>query len=119
MEIVKSIVFILFAYGLTFGLVYSRGLFGIFEKIRFVLFKISKEFQMMFECTYCTSCNVGLWSSIINMLLLPTKPFTIGMLLIGDMSMWYYVLLVDIFVTSACVYLIDTIENYLSHNKDE
>lgn len=118
MEIVKSIVFILFAYGLTFGLVYSRGLFGIFEKIRYLLFQFSKEFQMMFECTYCTSCNVGLWSSVINMLLLPNKPFTIGMLLIGDISMWYYILLVDIFVTSACVYFLDTIENYLSHNKE-
>lgn len=118
MEIVvlKIFLFIMFAYGLTFGLVYSRGLFGIFEWIRAFADKYMHEISLMLQCSFCTPCNIGLWCSVLNLLFLPQVPLTPAFLIINDLSLWYYIILADIFFTGSSVLLIDTIQSKLDNN---
>lgn len=108
----------MFAYGLTFGLVYSRGLFGIFEKIRNLADEWSNEISEMLKCTFCTPCNIGLWCSVLNLIFLPTIPLTPAFLIIDDISLWYYIVLADIFFTGSSVLLIDTIQNRIDINNN-
>lgn len=117
--ILKIILFIMFAYGLTFGLVYSRGLFGIFEKIRNLANEWSHEISEMLKCTFCTPCNIGLWCSVLNLIFLPTVPLTPAFLIIGDTSLWYYIILADIFFTGSSVFLIDTIQSRIDINTNQ
>lgn len=116
--VLKIILFIMFAYGLTFGLVYSRGLFGIFEKIRNLADEWSNEISEMLKCTFCTPCNIGLWCSVLNLIFLPTIPLTPAFLIIDDISLWYYIVLADIFFTGSSVLLIDTIQNRIDINNN-
>lgn len=114
--VLKIIVFLLAAYGLTFGLVYSNGPFHLFKGIRYALGKISVQFTEMLECTFCTPCQIGLWSSILNLWLLPTIPLTPCFLIFNDINLWYYIIFCDTFVTGAVVYLIDTFQTRLDKN---
>ena len=119
MILLKIFLFVMFAYGLTFGLVYTRGLFGIFEGIRSLADKYCSEISEMLKCTFCTPCNIGLWCSVLNIIFLPTIPLTPAFLIIGDVSLWYYIVLADIFFTGSSVLLIDTIQSKLDKNVEE
>ena len=114
--ILKIILFVMFAYGLTFGLVYTRGLFGIFEWIRYLADKYCGEISEMLKCTFCTPCNIGLWCSVLNLIFLPTIPLTPAFLILQDVSLWYYIVIGDIFFTGASVLLLDTIQTRLDKN---
>lgn len=116
--VLKIIVYVIATYGLTFGLVYTRGLFGIFQKIRDLCHEYSSELEEMLNCTFCTPCNIGLWLSIINIVFFPLTPFTPAFLIFNDTSLWLYIILADLFFTGASVFLIDTLQNALE-KKDE
>lgn len=115
----KIILYIMFAYGLTFGLVYTRGLFGVFEGIRNLADKYCGEISEMLKCTFCTPCNIGLWCSVLNLIFLPSIPLTPAFLIIGDISLWYYIVLADIFFTGSSVLLIDTVQSRLDKNLND
>ena len=116
--VLKIILFIVASYGLTFGLVYTRGIFGIFEKIRNISERYFHEVYEMLQCTFCTPCNIGLWSSIINIVFFPTIPITPAFLIIGDASLWIYIILADTFFVGASVFLIDTIQSRIEKKEE-
>ena len=115
--ILKIILYVMFAYGLTFGLVYSRGLFGIFEKIRNFTEKHCTEVNEMLKCTFCTPCNIGLWCSVLNLIFLPNTPLTPAFLIINDITLWYYIIIADLFFSGSSVFLIDTIQTRIEKNE--
>ena len=107
-----------FAYGLTFGLVYSDGFLHIFSLIRNFADKYSKQLSDMLKCTFCTPCQIGLWASIFNILVLPSFPFTPAFMIIGNITLWWLIIPFDCFFTGSIVHLIDAIETLIT-NKSE
>lgn len=116
--ILKIFLFIFFAYGLTFGLVYSDGLFHVFSLIRSFADKYSKQLSELLQCTFCTPCQIGLWASLFNILVLPSIPFTPAFLILNNINLWWMIIPFDCFFTGSVVHLIDAVETLIT-NKSE
>ena len=79
----------------------------------------SSEISQMLQCTFCTPCNIGLWCSVLNLVFLPSVPLTPAFLIIGDASLWCYIVSADIFFTGSSVLLLDTIQTRIEGVKEE
>lgn len=103
------ILYFIVAYSISFMFVQSMGPFHIFDKLRNWLGNKSETLKELFDCMYCFPTWVGLGLSIINQFLLPWIPFTPFYILFGAICPWYVILLLNMFVTSGVVYIMDTI----------
>lgn len=101
------VLYYLLAFGISFTFVQSMGPFNIFDRIRGWMGKIHPTFGYLFDCMFCFPTWVGLGLSIVNILLLPTIPFTPFMMLF-DMPL-VPTLIGDMFVTASGVYILNQI----------
>lgn len=108
------ILYFIVAYSISFLFVYSMGPFDIIDKFRNTIIKISPKFGEVFDCMYCFPTWIGIGLSLINQFLLPTIAFTPFFILLGSTAPWYVILILDTFVTSGMVYIIDTILKRIS-----
>lgn len=105
--------YIIMSYGVTNLLVYGSGPFDMLIKFREICGKLLQTLGDMLECMMCTSTNVGWILSLINILLLPSIPFTPFNILFNDVSLWYIIIPFDAFITSGAVWLIHTLQETL------
>lgn len=103
------ILYFIVAYSISFLFVYSMGPFDIVDKFRNTIIKISPKMGEVFDCMYCFPTWVGICLSLINQFLFPSIAFTPFYILIGSIAPWYIILILDTFVTSGTVYIIDSI----------
>lgn len=111
------ICYILATYGLSNLLVYGNGPFDIIDKFRKVCGKISTMLGKMLDCMMCTSSNIGWIFSTIDLFFIKTCDFTPFNILINDVSLWYLIIFLDMCITSGCVWLIHTLQEYLESFK--
>lgn len=109
------ILYFIVAYSISFMFVYSMGPFHILDKIRIGFDKISPTFLGdLFDCMYCFPCWVGAALSLANQFWFPYITFTPFYILLGGLCPWWAIMILDIFVTSGVVYLIDCIQKRIS-----
>lgn len=104
-------------YGLSNLLVYGSGPYNILGKIRMVCDRFFPVLGKMLDCMMCTSCNIGIVLSIVNLLGLTSFQFTPFNALFGgdNLSIFTNVLIVlmDAAYTSGSVWLIHTIQEMI------
>jgi hypothetical protein len=116
--IAKIILYWLSAYGISFMLVYTTGPFRIFSRIRNIADRNSPMLSELLSCMFCTPTWVGLISSVINVLFLPSIPFTPAYILINDIELWPLIIMIDMLSTASIVHLMDVTETFIdSHGK--
>lgn len=99
--------FSLLIYGLTNLLVNGMGPFDIIDKFRNLMGKISKEFGHMLDCMMCTSTNVALIISMIDLFLVRNYSFTPSNFLFdGNIGMWFLILPFDAVIGSGITWAI-------------
>ena len=105
------IIYILCAYGISNMFVYSSGPFNMFNHLRNTMDKYGpSNFGELFHCMICFPTWVGVILSAFDIWLLPNISFTPFNLLIHDDSLWYYIIPLDMFITSGTVWLINTFQ---------
>jgi hypothetical protein len=106
------------AYGLSNMLVYGNGPFDIIDKFRKVLTHISAMFGKMLDCMMCTSANVGIIFSIIDLFLIRQYNFTPFNVVFDNTSLWYIIIFLDLCFTSGSVWLLHSLQEYLESFKN-
>lgn len=105
------------AYGLSNLLVYGSGPYNILGGIRLFCNQYFPMIGKMLDCMMCTSCNIGIVLSIINIVLFSTLPFTPFNILFAhsENSLLIYGLIVflDAVYTSGSVWLIHTLQEMM------
>lgn len=105
------IIYILCAYGISNMIVYSSGPFDFFTKLRNFMDKYApSNFGELFHCMICFPTWVGIVLSAFDIWLLPNYSFTPFNNLFNNNSLWYYIIPLDMFITSGTVWLINTIQ---------
>ena len=107
------ICYFLMAYGLTNLLVYGSGPFDILIKFREKCNDIHETLGDMLECMMCTSTNVGLILSIINVFFLPHIPFTPFNYVFDNPMLFWLIIPMDACITSGVVWLLHTVQETL------
>lgn len=105
--------YIIMVYGLTNLLVYGSGPFNIIHRFREFCEKIHYTLYDMLQCMMCTSTNVGLILSLVNLIIIPKTPFTPFNVLLANPSLWWLIIPLDAFFTSGCVWLLHTLQECL------
>lgn len=112
--------YIIAAYGLANMLVYGNGPFDIIDKFRNLCNKISSMFGKMLDCMMCTSANIGWVVSCIDLFLIKQTSFTpFNILFESDLSLWYLIILFDLFFTSGIVWLLHSLQEFLESFKNQ
>lgn len=111
--------YIIMAYGLSNLLVFGDGPADIIYKFRMFCCRNFPTVGKMLECMMCTSTNVGLIMSIINIILIPSMPFTPFNYVFCDVSYWYLIIPLDACFTSGCVWLIHTLQEMMESIRDK
>ena len=112
---IKIIVFILFAYGLSNLLVFGMGPYDVLDWIRSTVKKVFGKLGNMLDCMMCTSANIGWVVSLLNILFIST-PLTPMMILYNTVLPWYIIIFGDLCITSGAVWLINTIQEALERS---
>nr|DAD66755.1 MAG TPA: Protein of unknown function DUF1360 [Myoviridae sp. ctPuP5] len=105
------IIYMFTAYGITNMLVYLRGPLGIFEYIREIANKIHSNLGELFSCMACCSTWIGLFFSLINLLIIPSIALTPAFLILGTTTnLWWVKLIIDMACTSGFVWIMHNFE---------
>ena len=94
------------------------GPFDIIDKFRNTVEKISPSIGKVFDCMYCFPTWVGLGLSLINQFIFPAVLFTPFYILLGGLVPWYVIAILDMFVTSGAVYIMDSILKRINGEED-
>ena len=112
------LIYIIFAYGLSNMLVYASGPLDIIENFRNATKRVFGSIGNVFDCMMCTSANVGWVTSLLNIFVFPTVPFTAGNIMFGNSLPWYIVIFVDLCVTSDAVWVLNSVQEALESNNE-
>ena len=105
------IIYILCAYGISNMFVYSSGPFNMFNHLRNTMDKYGpSNLGELFHCMICFPTWVGIILSAFDIFLLPNHLFTPFNIFINDDTLWYYIIPLDMFITSGTVWLINTFQ---------
>lgn len=105
------IIYMFMAYGFTNMLVYLKGPFGIFERIRETANKIHPNLGELFNCMACCSTWVGIFFNLLNLLIIPSMTLTPAFLILGaTTNLWWLKLLIDMGFTSGFVWILHNFE---------
>jgi hypothetical protein len=106
--------YIFVAYGACNVIAFGSGPFRIFERIRSWAYAISEHFAQMFSCMMCLPANFGWIFSVVNWFLIPCVALTpFNIILGGYTGLWWLAALCDGAFTTAVVYLIYLLDDYL------
>ena len=105
------IIYILCAYGISNMFVYSSGPFNMFNHLRNFMDKYApSNFGELFHCMICFPTWIGVLLSIFDIFILKNILFTPFNMLFNNDSLWYYIIPLDMFITSGTVWLINTFQ---------
>lgn len=108
------LIYVFLSYGLTNLLVNGKGPFNVIGWFRMIMGSISREFHSMLSCMMCTSTNVGLILSVIDLCYSDIIFTPFNYVFNGE-----YILLTIIFdmaITSGIVWFLHNIELYFETN---
>lgn len=107
------LIYVICAYNVSFWLVFSEGPFGIFDKFRDFVERVSPQLRKALDCMNCTPTWCGMLASILNMILLPSVPLTPFYILLNGHAWWGIIIALDAIFTSGAVYLIHTLQEMM------
>lgn len=102
------VAYMLMVYGCTNILVNGDGPFGVVLWMRKLLGTISVNMRKMLSCMMCTSTNVGIVLSVLDVFLTGVS-FTPFNLLLPN-SYWWLIIPFDAFLSSGVTWIINAIE---------
>ena len=106
-------------YSATQMLVYLNGPFHIFEKFRRLLQIMHEQLGELISCESCTSTWVSFFISGLNLLVIPTLPFTPFNLILGGTGLWWLIILLDGLYGSGISWMLFRIEDALTAIKEK
>ena len=115
-SLVIFIIFCFTCYSFVNMLLYFSGPFGIFEHIRNIAGKISPRMGELFSCPACASTWVSFFLSALNLLIIPSVPFTPFNLILGSTGLWWLIILLDGLCGSGTTWLLFKFEDFLVSN---
>ena len=113
LDVLVIIMYFLCAYNASFWLVYSEGPYGIFNKFRDFVERVSPQMRKALDCMNCTPTWVGLIASSINFLLLPSLNLTPWSIVLYGTDVRWLAIPLDALLTSGVVYLINTFQEMM------
>lgn len=118
---IKIIGYIFASYGISEMVIFGRGPWAIFEKWREFSFRISEGFGELFQCMLCFPTWVGLFFSLIDVILLPTFAFTPFSIIFSGIKLTFWIgflnIILDMLFTSGICWCLYSIEEYLETHK--
>ena len=115
-SLVIFIIFCFTCYSFVNMLLYFSGPFGVFEHIRNIAGKISPRMGELFSCPACASTWVSFFLSVLNLLIIPSVPFTPFNLILGGTGLWWLIILLDGLCGSGTTWLLFKFEDFLVSN---
>lgn len=115
-SLVIFIIFCFTCYSFVNMLLYFSGPFGVFEHIRNIAGKISPRMGELFSCPACASTWVSFFLSTLNLLIIPSVPFTPFNLILGDTGLWWLIILLDGLCGSGTTWLLFKFEDFIVSN---
>lgn len=115
-SLVIFIIFCFTCYSFVNMLLYFSGPFGIFEHIRNIAGKISPRMEELFSCPACASTWVSFFLSALNLLIIPSVPFTPFNLILSGTGLWWLIILLDGLCGSGTTWLLFKFEDFLVSN---
>lgn len=112
-SIFMIICYSLLAYGFANMIVYSSGPFRIFERLRNLAHNIHPQIGELFTCMMCLSTWLGLLFSVINIVFIPTIPFTPFNIILYDNSYKFLNVIFDMGLTSGVVWLLHQLDEMM------
>ena len=103
-------------YSFVNMLLYFSGPFGVFEHIRNIAGRISPRMGELFSCPACASTWVSFFLSALNLLLIPSVPFTPFNLILSGTGLWWLIILLDGLCGSGTTWLLFKFEDFLVSN---
>lgn len=113
LDVLVIIMYFLCAYNASFWLVYSEGPYGIFNKFRDFVERVSPQMRKALDCMNCTPTWVGLIASSLNFLLLPSLNLTPWSIVLDGTDVRWLAIPLDALLTSGVVYLINTFQEMM------
>ena len=113
LDVLVIILYFLCAYNASFWLVYSEGPYGIFNKFRDFVERVSPQMRKALDCMNCTPTWVGLIASSLNLLLLPSLNLTPWSIVLDGIDVRWLAIPLDALLTSGVVYLINTFQEMM------
>lgn len=113
LDVLVIILYFLCAYNASFWLVYSEGPYGIFNKFRDFVERVSPQMRKALDCMNCTPTWVGLIASSLNLLLLPSLNLTPWSIVLDGTDVRWLAIPLDALLTSGVVYLINTFQEMM------
>lgn len=113
LDVLVIILYFLCAYNASFWLVYSEGPYGIFNKFRDFVERVSPQMRKALDCMNCTPTWVGLIASALNFLLLPSLNLTPWSIVLDGTDVRWLAIPLDALLTSGVVYLINTFQEMM------
>ena len=107
------ILYFLCAYNASFWLVYSEGPYGIFNKFRDWVERVSPQMRKALDCMNCTPTWVGLIASTVDTFFIKGLSITPWGLFLQNTNIWWLAIPLDALVTSGVVYLIHTFQEMM------
>lgn len=117
----KLFTYMIFSYGLSNLFIYANGPFGIFEHIRNIANRIHEQLGELFSCMMCMSSWIGIFFSLINLIIIPSIAFTPANIIFAGTGLWWLILIIDIGFTSGFVWILHNFEEMMERAfyKDE
>lgn len=115
-SLVIFIIFCFTCYSFVNMLLYFSGPFGVFEHIRNIAGRISPRMGELFSCPACASTWVSFFLSVLNLLIIPSVPFTPFNLILGGTGLWWVIILLDGLCGSGTTWLLFKFEDFLVSN---
>lgn len=115
-------IFVLFSficYSGTQFLVYLNGPFHIFEKFRKLMQNTNDQLGELISCEACTSTWISFFISALNVIIIPSIPFTPFNLILAGTGLWWMVVLLDGLLGSGVVWMLFRIEDALTAIKEK
>lgn len=108
------LIFSILCYSATELVVYMRGPFAIMEKFRTFMGRLHPELGELLGCEYCTSTWVSMLLSALNLIIIPTAPFTPFNLILGGTELWWLIIFLDFLFGSGMSWILFRIEDALT-----
>lgn len=112
----KLFCYILAAYGICNIIAFGSGPFKMFEWVRYYGDMIGHHFGKVFTCMMCLPTNFGLFFSLFDWFVLRNIELSPFNMIFSGTNYWYLAALLDAGFTSAIVWLIYKLDDYLASN---
>lgn len=113
------LIFSFVCYSGTQMIVYLNGPFHVFEKFRKLMQNIHEQLGELVSCEACTSCWVSFFVSALNLIVIPSVPFTPFNLILAGQGLWWLIILMDGLFGSGISWMLFRLEDYLTNNSKE